>query len=216
MSVQNVRHRQKWREVGGADIKSDSIGSSENAGRHLEIRSGQGKLTDSQSNNIQILRGLAIAAVVFIHNTPEGLAQVYCRPFFNFAVGLFLLLSGMLSNKNNWKPQKRIIKVAIPYMLWSLVYVILYNYKTPATLFVCYLKNLFTGKAAAPMYYVFVYSEFMLLIPLIDGLAKSRYKYMGFLIGPTEIICMRLLPLLTGCRINKYIEHKNGTNYVDR
>lgn len=56
------------------------------------------KLTAQQSNKVQILRGLAIIAVVFIHNTPDGLAQVYCRPFFNFSVGLFLFLSGFLSN----------------------------------------------------------------------------------------------------------------------
>jgi len=59
------------------------------------------KLTSEQSKKIQYLRGLAIIAVVFIHNTPTGLAQVFCRPFLNFSVGLFLFLSGMLSNSYN-------------------------------------------------------------------------------------------------------------------
>lgn len=89
------------------------------------------KLSDVKSNNIQVLRGIAIIAVVFIHNTPKGLAQVYCRPFLNFSVGLFLFLSGMLSNANNWNLKKRIVKVAIPYTLWTLIYVILYNYRNP-------------------------------------------------------------------------------------
>lgn len=31
---------------------------------------------NSVSNKIQILRGLAIVAVVFIHNTPGGISQV--------------------------------------------------------------------------------------------------------------------------------------------
>lgn len=146
------------------------------------------KLTDAKSNNIQILRGLAIIAVVFIHNTP---------------VGLFLFLSGMLSNVNNWNPRKRIIKVVIPYILWSLVYVILYNLKRPTMLPILYLKDLLTGGAAAIMYYVFVYSEFTLLIPLIDKLAKSKYKYLGFIVSPVEIVIMRLLPMITGYQMSK-------------
>lgn len=32
------------------------------------------KLSDTESNSIQILRGTAIIAVVFIHNIPDGLA----------------------------------------------------------------------------------------------------------------------------------------------
>lgn len=48
------------------------------------------KITKEMSHKIQILRGGAIIAVVLIHNTPVGILQVLCRPFFNFAVGLFL------------------------------------------------------------------------------------------------------------------------------
>lgn len=50
------------------------------------------QLTDSKSGKIDILRGLSIIAVVFIHNTPDGLYQVMCRPFLNFAVATFLFL----------------------------------------------------------------------------------------------------------------------------
>lgn len=48
------------------------------------------EMTSDKSYKIQMLRGLAIIAVVFIHNTPSGLAQVYFRTFLNFSVGLFL------------------------------------------------------------------------------------------------------------------------------
>ena len=64
------------------------------------------KLTKEESYKIQILRGLAIVAVVFIHNTPDGLPQVICRPFLNFSVGLFLFLSGYLSNVKKWNVKK--------------------------------------------------------------------------------------------------------------
>ena len=118
------------------------------------------KISPKKSYMIQMLRGLAIIAVVFIHNTPPGISQVFCRPFLNFSVGLFLFLSGMLSDSQKWKPWKRIFKVAIPYVIWTLFYVILHNYKEPSQIPVDYIKCLLTGKAAAVMYYVFVYCEF--------------------------------------------------------
>ncbi len=165
------------------------------------------RLTDSRSYNIQMLRGLAIIAVVFIHNTPSGIAQVWYRPFLNFAVGLFLFMSGMLSDSRKWKPRKRIIKVIIPYILWTLVYVILLSkYDTFSNIPVIYVKQLITGRAAAIMYYVFIYCEFTLLIPLIDKLANSKYKYIGFIISPIEIILMRLLPLIFDIQVNNYVD----------
>ncbi|MBQ1999827.1 MAG: acyltransferase family protein, partial [Spirochaetales bacterium] len=163
------------------------------------------KLTTEQSKSIQLLRGLAIIAVVFIHNTPTGMAQVFFRPFLNFSVGLFLFLSGMLSNSANWNPKKRIIKVLIPYVLWTLIYSTMYNISNPANIPIVFFKNIITGKAAAVMYYIFVYCEFTLLIPLIDRLAKSKFKYYVFLITPIEIVIMRSFPIIMGLEMNKYI-----------
>ncbi|MDO4515482.1 MAG: acyltransferase [Lachnospiraceae bacterium] len=160
----------------------------------------------SVSNKIQILRGLAIIAVVFIHNTPFGIPQVVFRPFLNFCVGLFLFLSGMLSDAGRWNPKKRISKVLIPYAIWTLIYVCLSEYKTPLLIPVIFIKRLILGNAVETMYYIFVYCEFTLLIPLIDKLARSKYRYWGFAIAPTEIIVMRLIPMLMGGGFNKYID----------
>ena len=63
------------------------------------------KISEDNSKKIQILRGLAIIAVVFIHNTPNGMALFFCRPFLNFSVGLFLFLSGMMSDVRKWNTQ---------------------------------------------------------------------------------------------------------------
>ena len=46
-------------------------------------------INNTRSTKIQELRGLATIAVVFIHTTPGGMAQVICRPFLNFSVGIF-------------------------------------------------------------------------------------------------------------------------------
>ena len=64
-------------------------------------------LTKEQSYNIQIARGIAIFAVVSIHHVP-GTGVFIARPFLNFAVGLFLFLSGMLSDPEKLHTGKRI------------------------------------------------------------------------------------------------------------
>lgn len=162
-------------------------------------------ISDNKSHKIQALRGLSIIAVVFIHNTPAGTAQIWCRPFFNFSVGMFLFLSGMLSCAKNWNPLKRIMKICIPYFIWTLIYVLLKNYNSLSQISIVYIKNLITGRSAAVMYYVFVYCELTLLIPMIDKLARSKYKWIGFLITPIEIIVMRLIPLILGNDMNEYV-----------
>ena len=53
--------------------------------------------TKPKNNTIQIFRALAIIAVVMIHTCPSGEWQVFCRPFINFSVATFLLLSGYLT-----------------------------------------------------------------------------------------------------------------------
>lgn len=46
---------------------------------------------------LQVVRGLAIAAVVLIHCLPQEAASVALRPFLNFAVAAFVFLSGYLT-----------------------------------------------------------------------------------------------------------------------
>lgn len=164
------------------------------------------KLSQDQSRKVQFLRGLAIIAVVFIHNTPVGLTQVFFRPFVNFCVGLFLFLSGMLSSANSWKPRKRLQKVLIPYLIWTLIYVILNQRKTPANIPVAFVKGLISGNAASIMYYIFIYCEFTILTPLIERLANSKWKYAGFLFSPIEILFTRMLPMIVGFTLPKYVQ----------
>ncbi len=160
------------------------------------------KMTDSRGYRIQILRGIAIAAVVFLHCTPSGMPEVYIRPFVNFGVGMFIFLSGMLSDGENWHPLKRVLKVIVPYIIWSVIFTLQSFEGEPAELPALIRWNLMTGRAAGILYYIFVYCEFTLLIPLIDLLAKSKLKYLGFLVAPAEIIYFRLMPLMNGTRFD--------------
>lgn len=172
------------------------------------------QLSRIKSYNIQVLRGIAIIAVAFIHNTPEGIAQVWCRAFLNFSVGMFLFLSGMLSDVKNYNPGRRIAKVVVPYIIWTFIYTVMNSYKIVDNIPLLFVKNLLTGKSAAIMYYIFVYCELTILMPLIDKLAKSKYKYLGFLITPIEIIFVRLIPLIMGWEFSTHINTIIGISCV--
>ncbi len=152
---------------------------------------------------VQVFRALAIIAVVMIHTTPLGNWQVFCRPFINFSVATFLFLSGYLTkvDNNNWWAfyKKRIVRVIIPYLIWTVLYTISSRHidKLPA--------NLLTAKAAAPMYYIFVYIQFVLLTPLLGKLAKSRFQFLGWFVAPVSVIVFKYYWLLTGMELNTYI-----------
>ena len=159
-------------------------------------------MSDEKSFRIQVLRGLAILAVIIIHTTPAGLPQVFIRPFVNFSVGFFLFLSGMLSDASKWHPKKRLLKVLIPYVIWTVIFVLLSSHSDPVSFAKRLARGLITADSASIMYYIFVYCQLTLLIPLIDKLASSKLRFAGMLISPLEIIIMRLIPKLIGIQFS--------------
>ena len=144
-----------------------------------------------KNTKIQILRAIAIFAVIMIHTCPSGKIQVFVRPFINFSVPLFLFISGYLidikkiSSKGFY--QKRILRVLIPYLIWTSIYSVVeftmngFNFKR-------LIMNFTLAKSAAMMYYVFVYIQFVLLTPLLFKLLKSKYNWIGWLITPLALI----------------------------
>ena len=95
---------------------------------------------EKQPKNIKVqyLRAIAIMAVVLIHTCPSGSLQVICRPFINFAVATFLFLSGYLTKSEIENRQtffkKRIVRVIIPYAIWTLLYTAASHIKNPAAI----------------------------------------------------------------------------------
>lgn len=148
------------------------------------------------NQKVQVLRALAIVAVVFIHTCPEGMSQVMFRPFVNFGVGLFLFLSGWLTSIEcaDWKLliRKRIFRVMVPYVLWTVLYTL--QKGTPDRL----VFNLMTTRASSALYYVFVYVQFVLLTPLLARLARSRFRWVGFVFAPASVALCVYLPMIFG------------------
>lgn len=155
---------------------------------------------------IQILRAFAIIAVVMIHTLPNGMIQVWARPFINFAVAAFLFLSGYLTDvsKINIKDfyKKRIIRVIIPYTIWSILYTTV-DFLYSGINFKKYIINFFTAGGPA-LYYIFVYIQFVLLTPLLKKLLKKKYWFVGFAVAPISLLIVYYW-LFTGTTPNTFI-----------
>ena len=158
-----------------------------------------------KDQKIQIFRAFAIIAVVMIHTTPPGEWQVFCKPFINFAVATFIFLSGYLTKDQgeDWKSFyfRRIRRVAVPYLIWSVLYSIPDMIASGP---VALMKNLLTANANVSLYYIFVYIQFVLLTPLIIRLARSRYRHLGWLIAPVSVLIFKYYGLIFGVEMSKY------------
>ena len=137
---------------------------------------------------VQVLRGLAIIAVVIIHSNIPNYTKVFIRPFINFAVALFIFLSGYLTKLEipDYKSfaMKRLKRVIIPYVVWTVIYSIPQGFDG-------FWVDLMFGRSCGVFYYIFVYVQFVILTPLVATLLKSRYRVWGWLITPLSLIVFR-------------------------
>ena len=156
---------------------------------------------------IQVIRAIAIIAVVMIHTCPQGMPQVYIRPFINFAVATFLFLSGYLTDLSNINVKqfykKRIIRVIIPYTIWSILYTTVDFISNGIDLKQYFINYIFAG-GAATMYFIFVYIQLVLLTPLLDKLLKTKHWYIPFIISPLSLL-INYYWLLNGIIPNEYV-----------
>lgn len=119
-------------------------------------------------------------AVIIIHTCPSSM-EVWVRPFVNFAVAMFLFLSGYLtvfdrySSNKQWLRfyWKRSIRVLVPYMIWTFLYTVL----SPRNIGTRFLYNIATAGGGANLYYIFVYVQLALFTPLFKIASRSRYRF---------------------------------------
>ena len=147
-----------------------------------------------KDNYFQYLRALAILAVVLIHMLPQTNCSIIIRQFVNFAVGMFLFLSGYLTTEKSIENSKefynkRIIRVLIPYLIWSLVYVVYardFNIKS-------ILFKLVTGQCCGIYYYILVYIQLVLLTPILFKLLDKKLIY---IVTPLFLCVLYLFSIL--------------------
>lgn len=158
------------------------------------------------NKKIQILRAIAILAVVVIHTYNDINIGIIIRPFVNYAVAIFIFISGFLTKDNitDYKSfiLKRLKRVLIPFILWTVIYSIAYkNYNV--------LLNILLARTPSIFYYIIVYIQLTIITPLAFKLLKSKYKWIGFLITPISIFITRYLPNIFEFQICEYFSSLN-------
>lgn len=133
------------------------------------------------------LRGIAIIAVVAMHAIPwqqyTNSVGLSCRQLLNFAVPAFLFMAGYWSAKKpissleDYKQFliKRFLRIAIPYLFWSVIYlsyedIKIHDFDLEKTLVV-----LLTGKASVQFYFIILIAQLYVLTPLLQYAARKWY-----------------------------------------
>lgn len=165
---------------------------------NLSKNSGKRKITE-----IDILRAVAIIAVVLIHGTSGGVGELQAHSvshsvylavnkLSNFTVPVFVFISGLVlfySYKDRWhKDQiysfytKRLRQILVPYLAASVFYYIypqLYINSTTFTVNIPeFWKLLKWGETSYHLYFLIFIMQFYLLFPVLMSLVK-RYTWFG-------------------------------------
>ncbi|MCI9361675.1 MAG: acyltransferase [Hungatella sp.] len=174
----------------------------------------------------QILRAICIMCVVAIHSR-AGISANYnkiekgyyliVRNLINFPVPVFFFISGYFSSISLKKYGdvhsrssggyfvRRIIRLGIPYLIWSFVYLLpeFVNHSVNTKTIV---MKLILGKAAAPFYYIIVLTFFTLLTPFLLKAVKSRYKWIPLWISILWFLALYITQL-AGINVWDYIHY---------
>ncbi|KRF43353.1 acyltransferase [Paenibacillus sp. Soil787] len=157
-------------------------------------------LSRPKLTEIDIVRAIAIIAVLVIHGTsdatqlPIGTASHAVFFILNkaslFTVPLFIWISGVVlfyTYYDRWEPgmsrvfwTKRLRKILIPYVLWSLFYYLFNQFVFHGNIdfdVVHVIKLLMSGNASYHLYYMVIIVQFYLLFPLMMTAARRSHRF---------------------------------------
>ena len=149
----------------------------------------------------QEARGLCIVAVIMAH-LPIGEGEnvsywLSFRQIINFPVACFLFISGFFS-KSTYSDifengGKRLQKLVIPYLFWSVAYTAIFSIAslwTHTEYFSWHrvVINLFLGQAASPLYFIIVLIQLTLITPVIHSIVKSQNALL-------KVLCLLITPI---------------------
>jgi surface polysaccharide O-acyltransferase-like enzyme len=157
------------------------------------------------------LRVLATFAVIAIHIT-AGYVLVspvayYTNQWVRFAVPLFIIMSGYLiyyaDHTTGFLPlsifyRKRLSKVFVPYIIWTLLYGSLLFMMSGAPLkvnllIICLAKNLLWGTAFYHLYFLLIILQLYFLYPLIRRRLESSW---GIWLGASLVLTLTTQTIL--------------------
>lgn len=147
---------------------------------------------------LQGIRGICIIAVILIHSrTAIGYETTFIydywlilRQVINFPVAVFFFLSGYFTYSNdigtNWGKYyaKRIKRLLIPYLIWTMAYTFIVAIFNPGYLnFNQLVINIFLGKAAGHLYFIVVLLQLVLFTPLIIRFINNKMFWLTIIVS---------------------------------
>lgn len=156
---------------------------------------------ENRIEKLDILRGLAILGVIFIHLTSDRLNNFNFSEFssyffllFNqlsrFCVPIFIILSGIgLTLSYNRKPEsyfkflhKRLSKIIPLYLIFCIIYYCINLFKQHSGFdIISLIKCIFTGNASMHLYFVPLIIQLYLLFPLINKFKSKKLVIISML-----------------------------------
>lgn len=190
---------------------------------------GKRTLMGKQKNNaVQIVRSIAIMFVILMH-TYKFSADVFSvigKNLLNGGVPLFLFLSGYCTDISNAQKIKikRIKKVIMPYLVWSMVYIIVDIIKKIMTdsldirnLFYNELLSFATFNTSKQLYYIFVYIQLVIITPIICKIVNNNYKHWRkilYAISPVAIIVLVYFRYASNEKISFPLDYFFAYNFI--
>lgn len=158
-----------------------------------------------------MIRGICICAVVLIHckcATIESarweiIWSLVFRQVINFPVGVFLFLSGYFTSRRIEKigggyGRNRLLRIGVPYVLWSLLYYFIYNRNGNLSI-ISFIKSLMMGVCAGHLYYLLILLELIIITPLLFKALKSKqHRYIPFTLTIVYLVVLEGYQYITG------------------
>ncbi|WP_053960385.1 acyltransferase [Sulfobacillus thermosulfidooxidans] len=139
---------------------------------------------------VDMVRALTILGVIMVHATwftSEGrtLTSAYVLTLLHFTREVFMAITGlvltqaMLNRPTSWQKffRKRYPVIGIPYILWSLIYVVrTLGWQHPWLIVTTTLADLPTGRAAFDLYYLLITIQFYTIFPVFFWLIRLYHN----------------------------------------
>lgn len=152
----------------------------------------------------QFIRGICILAVILVHSLSINkeyninIINISIRQILNFAVPVFVFMSGYFINIEKFKSKEEILyfyakrskKLILPFFIFSCIYCIIYIITTNDEIIWSELiKGLFIGKYGEQLYYIVVLLELVIITPLLVKLYLANSSLINILILSITPIC---------------------------
>jgi peptidoglycan/LPS O-acetylase OafA/YrhL len=119
-------------------------------------------------------------------------AIIYAIPVFLFISGYFIAFAiGRIESNKQWRViYARFKGLVIPFLIWSVLILVLdillgnpYSVKD-------FLLTIITGKARIPYYYVPLLVQYLILSPILVSLARTRYRLLLIVAAVIQLIAI--------------------------